>query len=68
MIWNVTGMVGGVISTSRVTHATPAAAYAYSAEREWEADVDMPIDASACSDLAAQLVREDRWGRGGEGI
>ena len=44
----------GVVTTARVTHATPAATYANTAERGWEAYVtDMEGD---CKDIAHQLV------------
>jgi len=48
----------GIISTARITHATPAATYAHSVEREWEGDNDMPDTAlkQGCQDIAAQLL------------
>ncbi|XP_053307547.1 alkaline phosphatase, tissue-nonspecific isozyme-like [Spea bombifrons] len=48
----------GVVTTTRVTHATPAAAYAHSADRDWYSDSDMPPEAIAegCKDIAWQLV------------
>lgn len=46
----------GVVSTARITHATPATVYAYSADRNWEADSDMPANADACQDIASQLI------------
>ena len=30
-----------MVTTARVTHATPAACYAHSPERNWEHDADM---------------------------
>ncbi|WP_295870673.1 alkaline phosphatase [uncultured Zhongshania sp.] len=52
------GMSTGIISTARITHATPAAAYAKSADRNWEDDGDMPAAAktAGCEDIASQLV------------
>ncbi len=52
------GLSTGVISTARITHATPAATYAKSAERNWEDVSDMPEDAVAagCEDIASQLI------------
>ncbi len=50
------GLSTGVISTARITHATPAAAYAHTANRDWEANYQLPADATACTDIAAQLV------------
>lgn len=49
----------GVISTARITHATPAATYAHSVERNWEADADMPDIAmqQGCLDIASQLLK-----------
>jgi len=54
----VRGLSTGVISTARITHATPAAAYAKSAERNWEDISDMPNEAieQGCQDIATQLV------------
>ncbi|WP_394130519.1 alkaline phosphatase [Shewanella maritima] len=54
----IAGKSTGVISTARITHATPAATYAKSADRNWEDISDMPADAIAagCSDIADQLV------------
>ncbi|NKB37118.1 MAG: alkaline phosphatase [Gammaproteobacteria bacterium] len=48
----------GIISTARITHATPAATYAHSVEREWEGDNDMPLSAikQGCRDIASQLL------------
>ncbi len=54
----IAGKSTGVISTARITHATPAATYAKSAERNWEDNSDMPAEAIAqgCEDIASQLV------------
>lgn len=52
------GMATGVVSTARITHATPAATYSHSANRNWEDDRDIPDDEKAAGaiDIAAQLV------------
>jgi alkaline phosphatase len=52
------GMSTGAVTTTTITHATPAAVYAHSAGRDWEADADMkPEDiAKGCVDIARQLV------------
>jgi alkaline phosphatase len=52
------GMSTGVITTLRLTHATPGAAFSHIANRDWEADADMPAEALAagCKDIARQLV------------
>ncbi len=54
----IAGMSTGVVSTARITHATPAATYSSSADRNWEDISDMPAEAVAagCVDIAAQLV------------
>jgi alkaline phosphatase len=54
----IAGKATGIISTARITHATPAAAYAKSAERNWEDISDMPANAvsAGCEDIALQLV------------
>ncbi len=35
------GKSTGVVSTARLTHATPGACYAHSADRDWESDYDI---------------------------
>ena len=52
------GLATGIISTARITHATPAAAYAKSADRNWEDISDMPAAAidAGCEDIASQLI------------
>ncbi len=54
----IKGLSTGVVSTARITHATPAAAYAKSADRNWEDISDMPAEAvqAGCKDIADQLV------------
>ena len=48
-------MSTGIVTTTRVTHATPASAYANSADRSWESDRDKERrakdDASMCKDI-----------------
>ncbi len=52
------GLSTGIVTTTRITHATPAATYAHTSERNWESDTDMPKSAIAqgCKDIAQQLV------------
>lgn len=52
------GMSTGVVTTARITHATPAAVYAHVPARDWESDSSMPAAAIAagCKDIARQLV------------
>ncbi|XP_035211636.1 alkaline phosphatase, tissue-nonspecific isozyme-like [Stegodyphus dumicola] len=44
----------GVVTTTRVTHATPAGTYAHTASRDWESATPDP----QCKDIADQLVNE----------
>ncbi|KFO08124.1 Intestinal-type alkaline phosphatase 1, partial [Balearica regulorum gibbericeps] len=48
----------GIVTTTRVQHASPGAAYAHSASRSWYADANMPKEAlrDGCKDIAYQLV------------
>lgn len=52
------GLRLGLVSSARLTHATPAAAYAHSSERNWEYDSELSDGATAggCRDIAAQFV------------
>jgi alkaline phosphatase len=50
------GMSTGVVSTARLTHATPAAVYASAPSRDWENDSDIPKGSKACSDIASQIT------------
>ncbi|OUL55987.1 alkaline phosphatase [Pseudoalteromonas ulvae] len=55
------GKSTGIISTARITHATPASAYAKSADRNWEDVSDMPeSEAENCEDIASQLVNFEK--------
>lgn len=52
------GKLTGVVTTTRFTHATPAATYAHSPDRDWEADSDIG-DAgkkAGCTDIASQFL------------
>lgn len=46
----------GFVTTTRVTHATPAPLYAHSPNRKWECEAAMPKNATRCRDIARQLV------------
>ena len=52
------GLRSGVVSTARITHATPAGAYAHYPERNWEDDGDLSEEAKqqGCKDIARQLI------------
>jgi len=52
------GKKTGIISNTRVTHATPAALYAKSASRNWECDSAMPEGAENLKDIALQMIEE----------
>uniref|UniRef100_A0A8D0GJB1 Alkaline phosphatase n=1 Tax=Sphenodon punctatus TaxID=8508 RepID=A0A8D0GJB1_SPHPU len=51
------GKSAGIVTTTRVNHATPSAAYAHSADRDWYSDNEMPPEAlqHGCKDIAQQL-------------
>lgn len=58
-----TGKSTGFVTTTRVTHATPAALYAHAPSRYWEDDGKVPSAARvSCKDIAKQLL-EDEPGR-----
>lgn len=47
----------GVVTTTRITHATPAATYAKIYHRDWECDTEVPTDSVGIhTDIARQLV------------
>lgn len=52
----------GIVTTTRVTHASPAGAYAHTAARDWESDADLLADcggedpARRQEDIAMQLI------------
>jgi alkaline phosphatase len=52
------GLWTGVVSTARITHATPAACYAHTPYRDWEADSELSSQAVAVDypDIARQLL------------
>ena len=56
------GFAAGIVTTSRITLAAPAATYAHAADRNWETDTRMPVRATdaGCRDIARQLVEFDR--------
>ena len=52
------GMATGIVTTARLTHATPAALYAHVPNRNWESDASTPDAAKAagCTDIASQFI------------
>ena len=65
-IASLAGLATGVVTNTRITHATPAALFARTPHRRWESDAGMPevARAAGCHDIARQLVEYDI----GEGI
>ncbi|MFC5576568.1 alkaline phosphatase [Lysobacter niabensis] len=60
------GLATGVVTTTRVTHATPGATFSHSAHRNWESDAAMARAgerANGCTDIARQLI-ESPFGAG----
>ncbi|XP_046683690.1 alkaline phosphatase-like [Homalodisca vitripennis] len=54
------GKSTGLVTTTRVTHATPAALFAQSPSRYWEDDSKVPPAArKSCKDIARQLVEDE---------
>ena len=61
------GKSTGVVTNTRITHATPAAAYAHTSNRRWESDAQMPRggggggdeEGAQCKDIARQLVEDE---------
>lgn len=49
------GKSTGVVTTARITHASPGGTYAHVADRDWECDTDRPSNID-CEDIASQLV------------
>jgi alkaline phosphatase len=50
----------GVVTTTRLTHATPAALYAHINHRDWECDSSIPPAFKGCvKDIARQLVEDE---------
>ncbi|XP_015595863.1 alkaline phosphatase [Cephus cinctus] len=53
------GKATGFVTTTRVTHATPAALYAHCPDRRWECEAKVPKTASNCKDIARQLIEDE---------
>ncbi len=50
----------GIVTTTSITHATPAATYAHAADRNWERRGAIPEESrDACADIAQQFVAFD---------
>nr|CDS27300.1 intestinal type alkaline phosphatase 1 [Hymenolepis microstoma] len=51
----------GIVTSSRITHASPSGCYGHVAFRDWEVDSELPCtkgEFCACTDLAYQLIKE----------
>ncbi len=66
----VAGKSTGVVSTARITHATPAATYAHISNRDWEANSNLSSAAASngVKDIAAQMIDNFGPGKLGDGI
>lgn len=58
--FHFTGKSTGIVTNTRITHATPSALYAHSASRYWEDDSKVPPPArKACKDITRQLIEDE---------
>ncbi|XP_033230380.1 alkaline phosphatase, tissue-nonspecific isozyme-like isoform X2 [Belonocnema kinseyi] len=53
------GKSTGFVTTTRVTHATPAPLYAHCPDRRWECEAKKPANAEKCKDIARQLIENE---------
>jgi len=57
------GKSTGIVTTTRITHASPTGAYANIGNRDWECDSDVVRygggDPSVCHDIAYQLINDE---------
>lgn len=58
------GKAVGVVTTARLTHATPAGMYAWAADRDWEDNryLDVADERKGCRDIAWQLLNHPNGG------
>lgn len=50
----------GIITTTRITHATPASTYAHVHHRDWECDSEVPLNFKPfVKDIAKQLIEDE---------
>jgi alkaline phosphatase len=54
----IAGLRTGVVTTARLTHATPGSTYAHSPSRDWEDDSQLTDEAKTfgCKDIARQFI------------
>ncbi|KAG8329060.1 hypothetical protein J6590_095866 [Homalodisca vitripennis] len=63
------GKATGIVTNTRVSHATPAALFAHSASRYWEDDSKVPPGArKVCKDITRQLVENEPGRSINEGV
>ncbi|XP_074039693.1 membrane-bound alkaline phosphatase-like [Leptinotarsa decemlineata] len=58
-LFQLKGKKTGLVTTMRVTHASPAGVYAHTASRHWESDrnvLNRNMDPQTCEDIAHQLI------------
>ncbi|KAH1028128.1 hypothetical protein HUJ05_001520 [Dendroctonus ponderosae] len=56
----IRGKSTGIVTNTRITHATPAALYGHAPSRYWEDDSKVPpASRKSCKDLARQLIEND---------
>lgn len=56
----------GIVTTTRITHASPAGAYAHIAQRDWENDQEVSLsdcDPRTVNDIAEQLIYNEEGKR-----
>jgi alkaline phosphatase len=61
---SLAGLATGVVTTTRITHATPGALFARVPDRRWESDTGLSPSAAqaGCVDIARQLVEYEIGG------
>lgn len=47
------------MTSTRITHATPGAAYSHVAHRDWESSIPNDIQGNECKDIARQLIEDE---------
>lgn len=57
------GKSAGIVTTTRVTHATPGAGYSHVAHRDWESSVPSDVEGEGCKDIARQLIEDEPGSR-----
>ncbi|KAG5681594.1 hypothetical protein PVAND_011010 [Polypedilum vanderplanki] len=55
------GKATGIVTNTRVTHASPSAAYAKTSNRDWESDLNIAQsnNTDGCDDIALQLITSE---------